>query len=486
MPSTNHADLVDQLRSVFDPDSVAVIGASNTPGKWGFGVFSRLLLSHADRRLYPVNRQSDEILGVRAYPHVEAIPGRVELAVIAVPPSAVPQVMRECAGKSVRAAVVITAGFGETGDEGKALENEVLTIARQAGIRFVGPNCMGHFSTATNMFTTGGVEGMRPGPIACISQSGNFGGYMLVRGHEMGVGFSKFVSTGNEADLHFEDYVEYLATDDQTRVITGYVEGLREPRRFFSLAREVTRHKPIVLIKVGRTSEGAKAAWSHTAALSGEDAVYDAAFRQCGVIRVDEVDEMFDVAIALIGQPRPKGRRVGILTGGGGFGVVATDACIKLGLEVPPLLPETIETLNSRLPERWSHANPIDMAGVNDISYFCMGTLLKAENIDAVLGVSCVGYPPDVGLQSLNLPGLQEIRRQVEFMVNGEVDLVDGLLERVRRYDKPLILAHSPAGDRSPALRKLKENNVFVYPSPERAARVLARLVQYGEYLAGG
>ncbi|HUS83039.1 MAG TPA: CoA-binding protein [Dehalococcoidia bacterium] len=485
MPPSNRADLVRQLESVFDPGSVAVIGASSVPGKWGFGVFSRLLLSRAERRLYPVNRQAGEVLGVKAYPDVGAIPGPVELAVIAVPPPAVPQVMQECARKGVKGVVIITAGFGETGDAGKKLENEVLAIARDAGIRFVGPNCMGHFSTATRLFTFGGSEAVHSGSIACVSQSGNFGGYMLDRGNEMGVGFSKFVSTGNEADLHFEDYVEYLAADEQTKVITGYVEGLREPRRFFSLAREVTRHKPIVLIKVGRTSEGAQAAWSHTAALSGEDAVYDAALRQCGVIRVDEVDEMFDVAIALIGQPRPKGRRVGILTGGGGFGVVATDACVKLGLEVPPLLPQTMETLNSRLPDRWSHANPVDMAGVNDISYFCMGTLLKAENVDAVLGVSCVGYPADVSVDSLALPDVEEIRRQVEFMVKGEEDLVDGLLERVRRHGKPLILAHSPAGDRAPALRKLKKNNVFVYPSPERAARVLSRLVQYGEYLAG-
>jgi acetate---CoA ligase (ADP-forming) subunit alpha len=485
MQSPEPGALARQLESIFNPQSVAVIGASSVPGKWGFGVFSRLLLSQGERQLYPVNRQAPEVLGVKAYPDIGSIPAHVELGVIAVPPTAVPQVMRECAAKGVKGIVVITAGFGETGDEGKALEAEVLRIARNAGIRFVGPNCMGHFSTATRLFTVGGTDAIHAGPIACVSQSGNFGGYMLDRGSEMGVGFSKFVSTGNEADLHFEDYVEYLASDDQTKVITGYVEGLREPRRFFSLASEVTKHKPIVLIKVGRTTEGAKAAWSHTAALSGEDAVYDAALRQCGVIRVDEVDEMFDVAVALIGQPRPQGRRVGILTGGGGFGVVATDACVKFGLEVPPLLPQTVETLNGRLPDRWSHANPVDMAGVNDISYFCLGTLLKADNIDAVLGVSCVGYPADIGSDRLDLPGIEEIRRQVEFMVNGEVSLVDGLLERVRRYGKPLILAHSPAGDRSPALRKLKENNVFVYPSPERAARVLSRLVQYGEYLSG-
>jgi acyl-CoA synthetase (NDP forming) len=484
MSQTRTSGVDEQLKSIFDADSVAVIGASNVPGKWGFTVFSSLIQSRARRRLFPVNRSSEEVLGVKTYSSVESIPGEIELAVIAVPPRAVPKVMDECARKGVKGAVVITAGFGEAGDEGKALEREVLSIAREAGIRFVGPNCMGHFSTTTDLYTLGGSQGIKAGPIACISQSGNFGGYMLNRGNEMGVGFSKFVSTGNEADLHFEDYVEYLASDDQTKVITGYVEGLREPRRFFELAKEVTRHKPIVLIKVGRTSEGAKAAFSHTAALSGEDEIYDAALRQCGVIRVDEVDEMFDVAAALIDQPRPRGKRIGILTGGGGFGVVATDACVKLGLTVPPLLPETEETLNTRLPDRWSHANPVDMAGVNDTSYFCLGTMLKAENFDAILGVSCVGYPPDTALDQLDLPGLDDIKRQVRMMVEGEERLVDGLLERVRRHNKPLILAHSPAGDQAPALRKLRENNIFIYPSPERAARVLSRLVQYGEYLS--
>jgi len=485
MQSSNHSQLVAQLESIFNPRSVAVIGASSSPGKWGFGIFRSLLLSNGDRKVYPVNRQADEVLGVKSHPTIQAIPDAVELAVIVVPPPAVPQVMRDCAAKYVRSAVVITAGFGETGDEGKRLENEILAVAREAGLRFVGPNCMGHFSTATNTFTVSGAEGTREGPIACISQSGNFGGYMLRRGNETGIGFSKFVSTGNEADLHFEDYIEYLAEDEQTQVITGYVEGLREPKRFFALASEITRRKPIVLIKVGRTSEGAQAAWSHTAALAGEDRVYDAALRQCGVIRVDEVDEMFDVAIALIGQPRPRGRRVGILTGGGGFGVVATDACVRLGLDVPPLLPQTLDTLNSRLPERWSHANPVDMAGTNDISYFCLGTLLKAENLDAILGISCVGYPADVSLNDLSLPNAEAIRQQVKRMVKAEEGLVDGLLERMWRHGKPLILAHSPGGDNAPSVLRLKEHNVFVYPSPERAARVLAHLVRYGEYLAG-
>jgi len=476
--------LIQQLEQIFSPRSVAVIGASNTPGKWGFNVFSRVLSSAHAREVYPVNNRAQEVLGVRAYPTVRDIPGAVELAVVVVPLAGVPSVMEDCLAKGVKAAVVITAGFGEVGEEGKAAQEQIAAIARRGGLRFVGPNCMGHFSTASNLFTTGEPRAIRAGPVACVSQSGNFAGYILRRGNEMGVGFSKFVSTGNEADLHLEDYLEYLAQDDDTKVITAYIEGLREPRRFFLLAREVTRRKPIVVMKVGRTSEGARAAWSHTAALSGEDAIYDAAFRQYGVIRVEEVEEMFDVAAALIHQPRPRGRRVGILTGGGGFGVVATDACVGLGLEVPPLSSESVDALNRYLPPRWSHGNPVDMAGTSEASYFCLGTLLKAEEVDAVLGISCVGYPAGPPPEQASTPTGRRLAEHAHRMAQAEEGLVDGLIERMWRHNKPVILAASPGGRRSPAVSKLEANGVFVYPTPERAARVLSHLVRYGEYLS--
>jgi acetyltransferase len=478
--------LARQLDSVFNPDSVAVIGASNTPGKWGFNIFSRVIASTGTRRIYPVNSRAREVMGVVAYPSILDIPDPVELAIIVVPVESVPTAMLHCVEKRVKAAVVITAGFGEVGEEGRAVEREVLEIARSGGLRFVGPNCMGHFNTASNLFTTGELaeNAVREGPIACVSQSGNFGGYILRRGAEMGVGFSKFVSTGNEADLRLEDYIEYLAQDDQTKVIIAYIEGLRDHRRFVSLAKEVTRHKPIVVMKVGRTPQGAQAAWSHTAALAGEDAVHDAAFRQCGVIRVEEVNEMFDVAIALIGQPRPRGRRVAILTGGGGFGVVATDACVRSGLEMAPLAPETYEALDNFLPPRWSHGNPVDMAGTPEMSYFCLGTLLKSPTVDAVLGISCIGYPSGPPPDQLTDPVAQKLAEHANQVAQAEAGLVEGLVERIWRHKKPLLLADSPAGGRSPAIARLQEKGVFVYPTPERAAKVLSHLVRYGEYLA--
>ena len=470
-----------QLEYLFFPKSVAVIGASSTPGKWGFNVFNRVLRTISDIRIYPINPSAPEVLGVKAYKRVTDVPDAVDLAVVVIPPQAVPAAMEECVEKGVKAAVIISAGFGETGQQGVELEQRVTNIARRGGIRFVGPNCNGHFSTAADLYTTG-EAGIKRGPLALISQSGNFGGYILGRGAARGIGFSKYVSSGNEADLHLEDYVEYLAEDKETKVIGAYVEGLRDGRRFLELARRITKKKPIIVMKVGRTKEGAQAAQSHTGALSGSDEIHDAVFRQSGVIRVDEVDDLFDVALALIRQPLPKGRRIGILTIGGGFGVVATDACRRLGLEILPLTGETIQTLNKYLPPRWSHANPVDMAGETERSYPCLGTLLKADNIDAILAVGCVGYPS----QRLDQYGAIARERLEEYrqrMIEGELALVDGLIERVDRYSKPLIITASAGRGESAAIAKLEQNGIYGYPTPERGVKVLSYLVKYAEYV---
>ncbi|GAG22113.1 unnamed protein product, partial [marine sediment metagenome] len=252
------------------------------------------------------------------------------------PTDSVPAAVQECVDKGVKAAIIVTAGFRETGEEGSQLESEVLRIARKGGIRIVGPNCMGHFNTAEDLFSAG-PRGIRRGPLALISQSGNFGEYILERGNEKGAAFSKYVSSGNEADLTVEDYLEFFAEDEETKVICAYIEGIKDGRRFFDLARHITKEKPFVVMKVGRTAEAARAVLSHTGSLAGSDAVHDAIFRQCGVIRVEEVDELLDIALALIRQPLPRGKKVGILTAGGGFGAVATDACRRYGLEVPAL-----------------------------------------------------------------------------------------------------------------------------------------------------
>lgn len=470
------------LETLFSPQSVAVIGASESFRKWGFSVFSRLLKGRGPYRIYPVNRKASEVLGIKAYPRVSDIPEEIELAVLVVPPPFVPEAMNDCVRRGVKTALVITAGFREIGFEGAALETEMLRIAKQGGIRVVGPNCNGHFHTASKLFTTGGLD-IKPGPISLVSQSGNFGGFIVSQGTQKGIGFDKYVSSGNEADLTFEDYLEYLGEDTGTRVICGYVEGFKDGKRFFRLAKEITLKKPIIILKAGRTPEGAGAARSHTGSLSGSAPVHDAVFRQTGIIQVEKVDEMLDVASALIRQPLPKGKRVGIVTAGGGFGVVAADACRRLGLEVPTLSRETIEGLDRFMESRWSHSNPVDMAGDAYLSTPTLGTMLKSNDVDAVLAVSCLGFvslPPD----SVPKQYRPEFVRYQQETLEGEKGLMEGLIQRVEKYQKPLIVAAVSDPSRSGAIARLIANGIYPYRTPEDGARVLAYLVQYADYLA--
>jgi len=313
------------------------------------------------------------------------LPETVDFVAIVVPYPDVPEIIQQCVARGIKAGLIITAGLGETGEDGKKLEQEIVRTALDGGMRLVGPNCMGHFNTSNNFSTLRMGIPIKRGGVGVISQSGGFAMHILMSGLEAGAGFSKFVSVGNEADLHFEDFLEYLANDTETRVITGYIEGLRKGREFFRLASEITKRKPMVVVKVGKTPAGAKAARSHTSAIAGADEIYEAMFKQSGVIRVNEVDELFDIASALLRQPLPRGNRVGILTGGGGFGCVTSDACEKLGLDVAPLSPYTIEKLNKVLPDRWPHANPVDTVASGNVTYPCIWPLLEDENLDALL-----------------------------------------------------------------------------------------------------
>ncbi|MBE0481809.1 MAG: CoA-binding protein, partial [Dehalococcoidia bacterium] len=329
-------NLVQRLEYLFSPRSAAVIGASSTPGKWGCDILN-LLLTRGQRAVYPINKNRPQVLGVKAYSSLADVPSPVDFAAITVASELLPEAMEDCVRKGVKAALVISGGFSEVGGEAAVLEQKVVEIARKGGIRFIGPNCAGHFNTYADLYTAPYLPPVRRGPAAFITQSGNLGLVVLAMGNETGLGFSKYVSSGNEADLHFEDYLEYLGEDEQTRIILGYVEGIREGDRFLEVASRVTRKKPVVIMKVGRSKGGARAASSHTAALSGADEVCDAAFRQAGVIRVEEVHDLVDVANALLAQPLPGGNRVAVLTVGGGLGVIAADTLDKYGLELSEL-----------------------------------------------------------------------------------------------------------------------------------------------------
>ena len=486
--------VVEQVHSLFNPKSIAVIGASNNPSKWGFGVLNDLINKGFSGDLYPVTRSEDKVSSIAAYKGIKDIPGPVDLAFIVVPAQYVPAAMSDCVEKGVKSAVIISAGFREVGDEGRKLEQEVLKIAGDGGIRFVGPNCFGMVNTSCNISSMGllspySMANIPSGSIGIVSQSGNAGGYLLGLGYQRGLGFSKFVSSGNEADLSFEDYIEYFAWDPETKVIIGYVEGLKDGRRFLEIAKETTRKKPIVLLKVGRTKSGSKAAASHTGSLAGSAKSYEAAFKQAGVICVDDVEDLLDVAGVVSLQPAPKGRRIGIVTIGGGFGVIAVDSCESQGLEIPPLQTETIERLSKWLPPLWSHANPVDMVGTLDKSYACIGAVLKDENIDAVLAISSLGFPAGATLEGYPeefKAAAQGYAKQME-----ELELsqgVPGLAERVQTYGKPVIAGVGggiPGAAEPRAVKALREHGIMIYPTPERAAKILSYFVKYGEYLSG-
>jgi acyl-CoA synthetase (NDP forming) len=443
----------------------------------------RRLLGGAKRKIYPVNLTAPEVLGIKAYDSVVNVPGSIDLAVIAVSARQSPMVIGECVGKGVKAAVIISGGFAEIGEQGGKLEADVVKVARQGGLCFIGPNSMGHADTFSQLSTFAWTGGIAPGPVALISQSGNMGHRIIRSGMGLGIGFSKCISTGNEADLRLEDYLEYLAQDENTTLITAYIEGLREGRRFFQLAREITLSKPIVVVKAGGTKQSAKAVKSHTATLAGSNTVYAAAFKQAGVIRADDDDELCDVVAALLNQPLPRGNRVGILTIGGGLGVVAAEACEREGLDIAMLAPSTIEKLDACLPPRWSHGNPVDMAGTSLVEnlaviFPCLWALMEDENIDAVLLQAPVGTPTKRLSSMFN-------RKEIRAFREAEENNLSLLSQRVREYGKPVFLVR-PAVEfatEPEVVSVFHREGIPIYPSPRRAARVLNHLAWYRRYL---
>ena len=362
----------------------------------------------------------------------------------------------------------------------------MIGSAERGGVRFVGPNCMGHFDAYSGFFTFPFDVSAKPGPVSVISQSGNSGAALLVMLAAAGLGVSKYVSSGNEADIHFEDYLEYMGRDERTRVIIGYVEGFRGGRRFLELAREITKTKPIIILKAGKTEAGKKATKSHTAAISGSEAIHNAVFKQAGIIMVEEIYEMIDVAGALLRQPLPQGNRVGILTAGGGFGVLATDACAKMGVDICDLSSTTISRLNEILPARWSHGNPVDTVAEYLATFPCLWALMEDENVDSILLSGVVGLSTVIpnldGAPQETIDLVQQIiqTREVE-----DEKCWDQAMRRMDESQKPIILLTmaSEKMKQSALYRKLMDNGLMMYPSPMRAARVLAHLIEYSEFL---
>lgn len=351
------------LDAFFKPRSVAVIGATETAGSVGRTLLTNLLSNPFGGVVYPVNPKRPHVLGVRAYPTIGDVPGDVDLAVIVTPAPAVPKLIEECAAKNVGAAIIISAGFKEVGLAGVELERQILECARGCSMRIIGPNCLGVMNPLSGLNATFAGAMARPGNVAFLSQSGALLTGILDWSLRENVGFSAFLSLGSMLDVGWGDLIDYLGDDPNTQSIVIYMESVGDARGFLSAAREVALTKPIIVIKAGRTQQAAQAAASHTGTLAGSDEVLDAAFARCGVLRVDSVADVFSMAEVLGKQPRPRGRRLSILTNAGGPGVLATDALIQNGCELAPISPGTMDELNALLPAPWSHGNPIDILG---------------------------------------------------------------------------------------------------------------------------
>ena len=457
-----------RLESVFRPNSVAVIGASNRVGTVGHDLFRNILLSGYCGTLYPVNPKASSIAGVHAYTSVGEIPDEIDLALVMVPATAVPQVLEECGQKGVHGAVIVTAGFKEVGPEGEALERQAVEIARKHEIALVGPNCLGVINTDADVLLNASFARCMPkhGNIAFLSQSGALCAGILDYARGRNIGFSKFISVGNKADVTEIDLLRYLANDDSTDVILMYLETLVDGRAFIDLAREITgelaHRKPILAIKSGRTTQGAAAARSHTGALAGSDAVYDAIFAQAGILRVDTVEELFDFAVGFSRQPLPKGNRFAIVTNAGGPGIMATDAAIRHGLELAKLRPETLESLKAKLPPTANLFNPVDVIGDATCDRYtaALEAVLGDPNVDGLV----------VLLTPQSMTDIEAIARTI-----GEI---------APSTKKPVLASFLGHVDVSAGVRILEQHGVPNYEFPENAARSLAAMCRYTQWLA--
>jgi len=452
---------IENLDKIFKPKSIAVVGASDKEGSAGYRIFRNLIGSGYNGVAYPVNPTKESVQGVQAYPTVDKLPKIVDLAIIATPSKVVLDVVEQCGKKGIIGILIISAGFKEIGKEGVALEKQLLKIKEKYGLRIVGPNCVGFILPYLNLNATFAGSMPERGNIALISQSGAVCGAILDWAAAAKVGFSSFVSVGSMLDVDFGDLIDYFGTDIHTRSIVLYIESITNARKFMSAARSFARAKPIIVIKSGRFSEGAKAAASHTGAMAGEDAVYDAAFKRAGIVRVKEISDLFNCSSILAKQPRPTGPNLAIVTNAGGPGVLATDAIIELGGKLAKLSPETMEKLNAALPPHWSKGNPVDIIGDGDEKRYqkAIEACLEDSNIDGLL-VICV---PQV-------------------VANPKI-LSERIIDIAKKSTKPILVAFPGEESVYHARKLLNRNNIPAYSTPEEAVESYMYLYHYARNL---
>lgn len=467
---------MDRLDAIFAPSSLAVVGASTTPGKVGHDIFVNILKGGYTGTLYPVNPKARSIASVRAYPTLKDIPDDIDLAMIILPPLLAVKAVEDAIAKGVKGIVIVSAGFREVGEEGRRIEDQIVALCREAGVRVVGPNCLGVINPKSDVRLNASFSARMPesGNVSFISQSGALCTAVLDFAADREFGFSKFISIGNKADVDELDLLRYLHADQHTEVIMIYLEELRRGPKFIEEVKEITsgeNPKPVLVIKSGRTGAGAQAAASHTGALAGTEAVYDAIFQQAGIIRVDSIDELFDYATAFayknesaLGKLRrkvPNGNRVAIVTNAGGPGIVATDMTVSSGLQLAEFHEETIEALASHLPSAANLHNPVDVIGdaAQDRYENALTAVIRDEGVDGALVI----LTPQSMTNSL--------------------ETAKAIARIARRSSKPILCCFMGIVDVSSGVKYLQANGIPVFRFPENAAKAFGALYRYSQWL---
>jgi len=485
----NQAETRGVLQSLFNPRNITIIGATADTSKWGNIIPGNIVGGGYKGRIYLVNPKNDFIHGIKVFRSVREIEDGLDLVVLTIPAAKAEAAVAECGERGCKAMIIIAGGFSEADAQGAENEKRVVEIARRYGIRVVGPNTMGIYSAPLSLSALMPPVRPKPGYISFASQSGNLGTQMLGWGSHRNIGFSRFVCIGNESDLRFADYLDYFRHDDQTRVILLYVEGFKDPRSFMEVAVEAAAEKPIVMYKAGGTQAGRTAAASHSAALAGTSEVYDGFMQQMGIIRAETTEEMLDFSDALVKMPLPQGNRVGILTWGGGWGVVTADLCERQGMEVAPLSANSMDELGKLLPPYWSKGNPVDLVGLFDLDAHmrCLEIMVADDAYDGIISLGSINanlWVKDMARREWSGMTDEEKSAVLERINSMSGVFIKKVADLVEQHGKPIVTVGMPIQDEN--IQGIPgQERLCMYNQPESAVRVMSMLWRRAAFFRG-
>jgi len=480
------------LRNFFSPGTVAFVGASKRVGKWGNLLFSYAMEGGYSKKVYLVNREGGTIAGRRVYKSVLDIPEDIDLAVVTVPAARVPELIPEFKKKKIRHMLLISSGFSDAGAEGRELEKKLVSESKKAGILIIGPNTMGLCNPHAKFYCAGSPTWPKAGGVSLISQSGNLGTQILAFAEKENIGIRMFCGSGNEAVVTIEDHLEAFESDEKTKTVVMYVESVKAGKRFMKQAAGVSRKKPIIVLKGGRTAPGSRAAASHTGAMAADTKVFEAACRQSGIITVPHPTDLLDLAAAFSSLPLPRGNRIGIVTIGGGWGIVAADLCVESGLTIPRMAKGLIERINDILPPYWSHDNPVDLVGQFDplLAMKVIQEMVQWDGCDAVIHLGIIGrksYVEHSLRAGLNAnPGVAEKieHRALTYFAKAEREIIDTTAQMMASSGKPVVgVTLMPDEIKTVTDVPGCGHKGIAFPTPERAVKVLSQMVWYRLWL---